>query len=436
MLYLSFNKYPETKKARYFYCFNSIIESSIISFLTIFISQCAIELKWTSLYLATSLALMPLVSFVFIMLTSYLASHHAKIIKLLRYLYLINFIFILVLGLFIIFYKIDINNQLSINTFFSLIIILTSLIIGIHSSILSLQSSSIAYINFKEKTGYGHVCLYGALVSVIVSPISGLIASSISNNYLGYGYLFLIFAPFLLSLIYMTFKFDPYHEYIDEIEDEKVTFTKLIKNKHYMKYFILAVVLIAFSSLSMSISSTLFDEFEIRSEESKVMFSTFTWGILLGVEALVEFIFIFINTKFGISKKIENSTRVALIVLLFRIVILNILSYYVSSLKDISLLLIMIFANSMHGISLGLYLTSNMRILNKIHNSKYRTKAIFFQNGSVQLVSCFFSFIYPFMTDDKLYGVEDFLLFTLIVSLAICISINFEAEDKKSIERL
>ena len=429
MLILKNTEYKETLKARYFYCLVSIIDSAIISFLLIFINQLFFDLKLEEYYLSIALFTLPILSSLFIFLFSFLATHHLKIIKVMRIIFIINFLLILITGFLIIYFPIDINNNLSKDTFFYLIVTLVSLLAAFHSALLSLQSSSIAYINQKEKTSYGYVCLYGSLVSATISPISGLIASSLFHDYRGYGFSFLIFSPVFILLAFLTFKFAPFHDYTDGDNFKFVSAKSLFKDKRYIKYFLIVLILIPFSSLSQSLTSTMFDFLETNRENGSNLFNSTSYGLLLGFVALIEFVIIYVNTKIGIGKKIETSTKIAYISLIIRLIFLSIIFYFALSFKNISLLLLLFFTNSFAGVTSGLYVTSNMRALNRMMSSRKRTKAIFLQNGSYQIVTAFFSLIYPILINSDEYGFEDCLLFLLVSIFLINVIINFNLNE-------
>lgn len=431
MIVLDKNKYSETKKARLFYCLISSFDSSVIAFFIVFLNELSNELNWSDIQLSIALALLPLCSACFIYLFSYFVSHHIKNLKLIRIIVSLIFILVLFLGFFSLCVKVNDSNNL---LFYSLIIISVSLIYALFDSLLAIQSASIAYINKLEGTLYGHVCLYGCLIDVIFSLLAGFVASSLFNNYQGYSFLFLIFSPILIVIFLFTFKFDPYKEYIDEIDKKNARVKDIFKIKRYPFYFILVSVLIPFCLLNQSLTSNMFTS--LRNAELNNIFNSLTWGVILSIQALVQFITIFINTKIDPFKKTETSLKVSLTFLFIRTLILTFISYFFiqSSNGDITAYLLILLASSTHGISNGLFVTSNMKILNNLMDSKHRTRAIFTQNGVFKLITGFFSFLYPLLVNKKhgSYRYIDFIVFLVIVFVALVSSFFFNLEDKSN----
>lgn len=432
MILLDKNKYSETKKARLFYCLISSFDSSVVAFFVVFLNQLSIDLNFSIVELSIALALLPLSSACFIYLFSYFVSHHIKNLKLMRIILSVIFFLLLFLGFFTLYFKVNENNHL---LFYCLTIISISLIYALFDSLLAIQAASIAYINKLEGTLYGHVCLFGSLTEVICSLLAGLIASSLFNNYQGYSFLFLVLSPILIVIFLFTFKFDPYKEYIDEIDENNARVKDIFKIKKYPFYFMLVCVLIPFSILNQSLTSNMFTS--LRNSDLTNIFNSLTWGILLSIQALVQFIVVFINTKYNPFNKIETSFKIGLFALFIRTLILTIVSYYYieASNGDTIAYILIILASSTSGISNGLFLTSNMRMLNSLMNSKKRTRAIFTQNGVFKLITGFFSFLYPLLVNKKhgTYRYIDFIVFLVIVFIALISSLFFKLDDNKKI---
>ena len=196
--------------------------------------------------------------------------------------------------------------------FFFVFFLFSSILMGLHWAFLSFHASCAADINFAEGSRYGHICLYGVLMPAIASPLAGYIAESYFIGYKGYLFLFLVSSPLLVLLFGLTFIFKPFPSSLYHSDSDEHVPTKLLfQNKNYVFYLFLASLWIPLIWASDSLTSSLWSSYESLTETLN-SFNPLTWGIYLGVSYLFEFLFVFINTHFGIGKKIRFSLSLAL----------------------------------------------------------------------------------------------------------------------------
>lgn len=297
-----------------------------------------------------------------------------------------------------------------------------------HSSLTTLQSNSIAFINQKEKTPYGYVCLYGSILTIIMSPIAGIIADCIYTDYHGYSFLFLFFSPLILITFIIISLLKPCVNILDDVNNREFKVRDLFQNKTYLNYFFIVIILMPFNSLTSSLSSTMWTM--RKTNYVSELFTSKTWGIILACQALVETVIIYINVKVGLSKKVENNFKIAPIALSTSLIFLSIAASIILKDYSITFFILLLFSMSIRGIITGIYLTSNFGNLNKMMNYRYRTKAVFLQNGTYQIINCIFSFIYPLLIVDR-DAIDDALICLLFALFAVAISINYTLQKDK-----
>ncbi len=404
--FLDRNDKPETAKAQIFYACICLFEGMTISFLTIFLNECRNQLGWSSLMSSFSLFMPPFGAAIGIFICSFFVSHQKQNLKIMRILLLISFFVIVLMSLLGIFLPngLDSNGQITNSgqfyALFSIFLIFPSVLMGLYWAFLSYHASCSADINFAEKSRYGHIVLYGSLLPALASPLAGYIAECFFTGYKGYLFLFLVASPLTLLLFGLTYMFKPFPSSLYHSDSDEHVPTKLLfKNKTYVFYLFLASLWIPLIWASDSLSSSLWSSYE----NIQVMnsFNSFTWGLYLGISSLFEFAIIFINTHFGIGKKIRFSLSLALILLFVETMLLGIFSYNFVGEEHatLSLAIGIIFIHSLKGMASGLYVTSNLMILNHILGPKLRRKAVFIAPLVFQLVNSVLQLSYPYLND-------------------------------------
>lgn len=394
----------ETAKAQLFYVFVCLFEGMIISFLTIFLNECRNNLAWNDLMSSFSLFLPPFGAAIGIFICSFLVSHQEKNLKIMRWITLLSFICILTLSLLGLFLPNGLDNNGNVINpgqfygLFSIFLIFPSILMGLHWAFLSFNVSCSSDINIAEKSKYGHVCLYGPLVAMLASPLAGYLAECYLTGYKGYLFLFLLSSPLALIVFGLTYIFKPFPSSMFHSDsDERVHTKVLLKNKTYLFYLFLASLWIPLIWASDSLSSSLWSNYE-SSTSTLNAFNPLSWGLYISISYLFEFITIFINTHFGIGKKVRFSLSLALILISIETLLLGLLSYYFKGEENASLGLTtsFIFIHSLKGVASGLYVTSNLSMLNHILGPKLRRKAVFIAPLIFQLVNSVLQLIYPY----------------------------------------
>ena len=405
--YLDRKQKPETAKAQIFFAAVSFFEGMVISFLTIFLNECRKQLGWTSKMSSLSLFLPPFGAAIGIFICSFFVSHQKSNLKIMRGLICGSFLSILVFSLLGIFLPTGLNSAGEIikkgecYTLFALFVIFSSILMGLHWAFLSFHASCAADINFAEGSRYGHICLYGVLMPAIASPLAGFIAESYFIGYKGYLFLFLVSCPLLILLFGLTFIFKPFPSSLYHSDSDEHVPTKLLfQNKNYVFYLFLASLWIPLIWASDSLTSSLWSSYESLTETLN-SFNPLTWGIYLGVSYLFEFLFVFINTHFGIGKKIRFSLSLALGLICIETLSFGLFSYFFVGPEHVSILLAVgiILIHSLKGMASGLYVTSNLGMLNHILGPKLRRKAVFIAPLIFQLVNSVLQLCYPYFTD-------------------------------------
>ena len=300
----------------------------------------------------------------------------------------------------------EVTNESHFYLLFTLFTVFPSLLMALHWSFLSLQTSNIADINFAEKTGYGHVCIFGVLAPIIASPLSGFLAESVFTSYKGYLFSFLLATPLLLVLFFLTFWFKPFSPSVFHSDDhEKVRYLDLFKNKSYRFYLLLASLWIPLIYASDSLNA----------------FNPLSWGLFIAVSSIAEFAFIFINTKIGFGKKVRFSVTLAFAMLCLECIGFGVISYfYRSSIEDgLSLAILVIVIHSAKGMSNGLYSTSNIMILHHYLGPKLRRKAVFIAPCMYQLINAVLQLSYPYLSS---YRYISFFALSLIALIGVGLS--------------
>ncbi len=395
---------PETSKAQIFFVLINLFEGMSISFLTIFLNECRAQLGWSSMMSSFSLFSPPFGAALGILICSFFVSHQEKNLKIMRKILLSSFVLILTMSFLGLFLPNGLNSEgVIVNSgqfycLFSIFLIFSSIITGLHWALLSFHASCSADINFAEKSKYGHICLYGPLVSALASPFAGYLAECYLRGYKGYLFLFLLSSPLLLLIFAFTFLFKPFPSSLYHSDsDERVSTKMLFKNKTYIFYLFLASLWIPLIWASDSLSSDLWSSYENLSNANS--FNSFTWGLYLGASYLFEFLIIFFNTHFGIGKKVRFSMSLALGILFIETMFLGILAYNFVGEEHASLSLTigLIAIHSLKGLASGLYVTSNLTMLNHILGAKLRRKAVFIAPLIFQLVNSILQLTYPYM---------------------------------------
>lgn len=425
--FLNRKEKKETSKAQIFYILVSIFDGMVLSFITIFLNQCAVDLGWSNIMSSFSLFLPPFIAAISLIICSNFISEQKKNLKIMRILLIISFISIILFSTLGLLIK---NNSTSL--LYIIFLLFTSIITGIHWSFSSFHTSCIADINYVEKTKYGHVCIFGPLATAIITPFAGFIAELFSLTYKGYLYLFLFSLPLLIIIFIFTFKFNPYPSNLIHDEDhEKISNKELFKNKNYVLYLIGASLWIPLLWANTSLTSDLWTSYEGQSQINS--FNPLSFGFYLSVSSLVEFIIIYINTHFKIGKKLSSSMSIALIMILIETLSLGLLSYFYHGESDATLLLAIgiIFLHSFKGMANGLYLTSNVTMLNYILGPKKRRKAVFFAPIVYQFINSILQLCYPYFNSRLFIAFFALSLFALI-GLSISFILGYKLHKNES----
>ena len=438
VFYLDRKNKKETFKAQIYYVFVSIYEGMVFSFLTLFLNESRKNLSWSPLMSSFSLFLPPLFAAIGLFICSFLVSSQKNNLRIMRILSLLSFVSLVLLsslGLILpngLNELGEIDNNSSYYLLYFIFLILPSLLMGFHWSFLSFHTSNIADINYAEKSKYGHVCLYGSLVPIIASPLSGLIAESIFPSYKGYLFLFLVSSPILIILFSLTFIFKPYPSNVFHDDDhEKVYLRDLFKNKTYILYLLLACLWIPLIWVSDSLTSNFWTSLESSSSHLNE-FNPLTWGLFIGSASITEFIVIFITTKFGVGKKVKHSMQVSFIALFIQCLVLSIVSYFYNVPLEDALFIVslLIFIHLGKGIANGLYLTSNILMLHYIVGPKLRRRAVFIAPFVYQLINSILQLIYPYLSSYR-YISFAFIAFIAFVGLIISFFLDVDLLHKR-----
>lgn len=425
--FLNRKEKKETSKAQIFYILVSVFDGMVLSFITIFLNQCAVDLGWSNVMSSFSLFLPPFIATISLIICSNFISEQKKNLKIMRILLIMSFISIILFSTLGLLIK---NNSTSL--LYIIFLLFTSIITGIHWSFSSFHTSCIADINYVEKTKYGHVCIFGPLATAIITPFAGFIAELFSLTYKGYLYLFLFSLPLLIIIFIFTFIFKSYPSNLIHGEDhEKVSNKELFKNKNYVLYLIGASLWIPLLWANTSLTSDLWTSYEGQSQINS--FNPLSFGFYLSVSSLVEFIIIYINTHFKIGKKLSSSMSIALIMILIETLSLGILSYFYHGESDATLLLAIgiIFLHSFKGMANGLYLTSNVTMLNYILGPKKRRKAVFFAPIVYQFINSILQLCYPYFNSRLFIAFFALSLFALI-GLSISFILGYKLHKNES----
>lgn len=425
--FLNRKEKKETSKAQIFYILVSIFDGMVLSFITIFLNQCVVDLGWSNVMSSFSLFLPPFIATISLIICSNFISEQKKNLKIMRILLIMSFISIILFSTLGLLIK---NNSTSL--LYIIFLLFTSIITGIHWSFSSFHTSCIADINYVEKTKYGHVCIFGPLATAIITPFAGFIAELFSLTYKGYLYLFLFSLPLLIIIFIFTFIFKSYPSNLIHDEDhEKVSNKELFKNKNYVLYLIGASLWIPLLWANTSLTSDLWTSYEGQSQINS--FNPLSFGFYLSVSSLVEFIIIYINTHFKIGKKLSSSMSIALIMILIETLSLGILSYFYHGESDATLLLAIgiIFLHSFKGMANGLYLTSNVTMLNYILGPKKRRKAVFFAPIVYQFINSILQLCYPYFNSRLFIAFFALSLFALI-GLSISFILGYKLHKNES----
>ena len=404
-IFLDRKTYKETWKAQIFYIFVSLYEGTVFSFLTLFLSEARKNLNWTPLMTSLSLFLPCAGAAMGVLITSHFVSTQKKNLKIMRGLCIFSFLLIICLSLLGINLPTGLDNEgMVVNNksyilLFLTFIILPSFLMASHWSFLSFQSSNNADINFAEGSKHGHICLYETLAPIVASPLAGFLAESSYASYKGYLLLFLVTSPVLLILFALTFMFKPFPpEAFHDDGHEKTTYKELFANKTYLTYLVLAAIWIPIIWASDSLVSNYWTSLE-SSTNVLNMFNPVTWGLFVAFSSLVEFTFIFFNTKRGFGKKVRFSMTLAFIALFIECTAFSFISYFFLETNDegVWLLILIIALHALKGAANGLYLTSNLAMLHHILGAKLRRKAVFFAPFIFQIVNSILQLVYPYL---------------------------------------
>lgn len=402
--FLDKNVHVETKKAQRYYALSSFYETMVFSFLTLFLNECKASLRWENWMQSLSLFLPPIIASFSIFVSSFFVTHHKNNLKAMRALTLLSFLALISFSFLGLFLPNGMNSNGEVVDYrlyyslFAVMMIFPPLLMGLHWSFLSFQISNIADINYVEKTRFGHVCIFGPIVSMLISPFAGYIAESLFTSYQGYLFLFFVASPLLLFEFAFTFSFKSYDPSLfHNDEEEKTTYKELFSNQAYRRYLLIAMIWIPSIWAGASLVSSYWNSLEGVS--SMNAFNPLMYGVFLAFSSLVEAIFVYLNTKVGFGKRVVFSMNLALFLLFLGALGFAILSYFfrVPPESGYSLAILIIFLHSFKGISNGLYCTSNLAMLHHILGPKYRRKAVFIAPAIYQFINAFLQLAYPFL---------------------------------------
>ncbi len=425
--FLDKNVHVETKKAQRYYALSSFYETMVFSFLTLFLNECKMSLRWENWMQSLSLFLPPFIAALSIFVSSFFVTHHKDNLKAMRALTLLSFLVLVAFSLLGLFLPNGINSDGMVTNYhqyyslFAMMMIFPPLLVGLHWSFLSFQISNIADINYVEKTRFGHVCIFGPIVSMLISPFAGYIAESLFASYYGYLFLFLVASPLLLLEFAFTFSFKSYDPSLfHNDEEEKTSYKQLFSNHAYRRYLLIAMIWIPSIWAGASLVSSYWASLE--GANSMNAFNPLMYGVFLAFSSLIEAIFVYFNTKVGFGKRLVFSMNLALFLLFLGALGFAILSYFfrVPPESGYSLALLIIFLHSFKGISNGLYCTSNLAMLHHILGPKQRRKAVFIAPMIYQFINAFLQLAYPFLNDMRyasFFALAGIIFFGFILSL-------------------
>ncbi len=374
-----------------------------------------------------SLFLPPFIAALSIFVSSFFVTHHKDNLKAMRMLTLLSFFVLIAFALLGLFLPNGINSDGMVTNYhqyyslFAMMMIFPPLLMGLHWSFLSFQISNIADINYVEKTRFGHVCIFGPIVSMLISPFAGYIAESLFASYYGYLFLFLVASPLLLLEFVFTFSFKSYDPSLfHNDEEEKTSYKELFSNQAYRRYLLIAMIWIPSIWAGASLVSSYWNSLEGVS--SMNAFNPLMYGVFLAFSSLIETIFIYFNTKIGFGKHVVFSMNLALFFLFLGALGFAILSYFfrVPPESGYSLALLIIFLHSFKGVSNGLYCTSNLAMLHHLLGPKQRRKAVFIAPAIYQFINAFLQLAYPFLNNMRYVS---FFVLTGIVFFGFILSL-------------
>lgn len=425
--YLDRKRFPETKKAQLYYALSSIYEVTVFSFMTLCLNGLRRSLGWSPWMSSLSLFLPPFVSSIAIFISSFFVTHHKNNLKAMRVLTLSSFVLLIVFASLGLYMPSGVENGVTVNDIqyyglFLLMIVFPPILMGLHWSFVSFQISNIADINYIEKTRFGHVCVFAPLVSMIISPLAGYVSTVLFQSYRGYLFLFLLSSPLLLLEFGLTFIFHSYEPSLfHDDEDEKVTLKQLFSNKNYCFYLLVAAIWVPSMWAGDSLVSSYWTSLE-AAEGGVNAFNGLTYGCFLSVSYLLEFLFIYFNTKVGIGRRLVFSMNLALGILTLGAVSFGVLSYFfnLAPADGLYLAITVIGLHAFKGIGNGLYCTSNLSLIHHILGPKYRRRAVFLAPSVYQFINAILQLVYPFLTQcyyAAFFGLGFILLLGFILSL-------------------
>lgn len=441
LVYVDKTTCPETKKAQRYFALSSLYEVTVFSFLTLFLNECRKNLGWSSWMSSLSLFLPPFVASIAIFASSFFVSHHQSNLKAMRVLTASSFVLLLAFGIFGFLMPTGLDesglvtNSLAYYGLFAFLLVFPSLLMGAHWSFLSFQTSTFADINHMEHTRFGHISVFGPLVSWIVSPLAGLVAESFFHSYRGYLLLFLCAAPLLILEFAFTFAFKSYDpaSFHDE-EDEKTSYRTLFANKTYLLYLISACLWVPSIWAGESLVSSYWTSLEGAGGALNA-FNGFSYGCYLSLSYLLEFLFLYFNTKVGFGKKAIGAMNLSFVLLLFGAAGFGVLSYFFTVPPEDGLYLAIgiIALHSSKGMANGLYSSTNVCLLSHILGPKHRRKAVFLAPALYQFINAFLQMSYPFLNQARhiaFFVLSGLALVGLILSFVLDIPLLHPSKSK------
>lgn len=432
---------PETKKAQRYFALSSLYEVTVFSFMTLFLNECRKNLGWSDWMSALSLFSPPFVASISVFASSFFVTHHQNSLKAMRVLTASSFVLLLAFGLcgFLLPTGLSgdggIVNSAAYYGLFAFLLIFPSLLMGAHWSFLSFQTSAFADINHIEHTRYGHVSVFGPLVSWIVSPLAGLVADSFFHSYRGYLLLFLCATPLLILEFAFTFAFKPHDPSLfHDDEDEKTPYKVLFANKTYVFYLVLACLWVPSIWAGDSLVSSYWTSLEGVGNALNA-FNGFSYGCFLSLSYLLEFLFLYFNTKVGFGKKAVAAMNISFFCLFLGALGFGLLSYFfnVPPEHGISLAFGVIALHASKGMANGLYGSTNLCLVNHILGPKLRRKAVFLAPAIYQFINAFLQMSYPFLNQNRhiaFFALAGIALAGLVLSFVLDVPLLHPAKNE------
>jgi len=284
-----------------------------------------------------------------------------------------------------------------VNSFW-LILLFVCLVCFCSNSYYNLLDTFIVYITGKTKKSYSSVRVFGTIAYIISTFLGGILIANIT-----YKYSFLIGGCLMIlsALVFLCIKFDLDDLTKSERDSKKkpVNFIELFKNKNYLYYLLIIVLLLGVHWVSDNIYNLYTNYLNI----SDKTFGYFTSGTMV-VEALT----LMVATRFRTFKSFRNMITIAAFCLILKLTIFAIpgLNNYVYLVTQL-----------LRGVTFGLILAANLYFLTSIVEAKYVNKGFFIAVAAAELFSAVCSIFAPSLIEATSYTLV-FIILAVFSSLS------------------